>query len=146
MSDRYGSSVHIRATMPWVHYCLKLAERLINLVLFFTVSNIFHNVQWRRGPRGDVQPRSSAEWPCEAAVNRLACNAFKSPRTFPLTLARMARCIYWMVTVPMGHRVGFPPVPSSVVSTNSLFLRWLWVIVVLMGLSGILKLTERTCK
>lgn len=107
MGDRYGSSFYIQATMPWVHYCLKLAERLVNFlfylflctvsffILFFIISRsssririvhlfIYFNVQRKQAPRGNVQPRSSEEWPCEAAVNRLASNAFKSPLTFSI--------------------------------------------------------------
>lgn len=37
---------------------------------FSHLTTHFYSVHWRLGPRGDVQPRSPAEWPGEAATNR----------------------------------------------------------------------------
>lgn len=41
--DRYGSGLHIRATMPWLHYCLKTGGEVKGpcITFFPTVADIF---------------------------------------------------------------------------------------------------------
>lgn len=75
---RYGSGLHIRATMPWLHYRLKTGGEAEGprIKVFFPQSLTHFCLQLRLEPRGDVQPRSSEEWPCEVAVNRFDCHDF----------------------------------------------------------------------
>lgn len=65
-ATRYGSSVHIRATMPWLHYCLKLGVDKPSL--FFTVNDTFLLRAVKAGTERRCLTKESggmAPWSCD---------------------------------------------------------------------------------